>query len=720
MTKESSPTNALTEDQLQSILQSELPSPSAEAKTQAVKAAMAAFEQQNEQTSKNNLEQGQGNERGLRLTSVLSIFRSLEMALKRNQMILGGLGSACVLLLGVFLFHDVQDAAAPLVSEWDADLSEPVLSQQAQQQAEQRASQQKSEGEASGGKGQVHALADEADLSITAPAPESPMPRAKIKVAEHEEVVVKGIRAQASQARDLKRQASTVVDSIAASNIASLESKSRQMPMALAAEPEVGMPVPSADRDRFSKTEENSIKRVTQEPVSTFSIDVDTASYSYVRAQLNSGVLPQKDAVRVEELINYFDYQYPLPKDKAQPFRPSVVVSDSPWNPGKQLLHIGIKGYDLVADHKPDSNLVFLLDVSGSMNSADKLPLVKQSMGLLLDNLKPTDTVAIVVYAGAAGMVLEPTPAKDKSKILQALNRLQAGGSTAGAAGIALAYELAEQNYKKDAVNRVILATDGDFNVGVTQDERLQDFVERKRASGIYLSVLGFGRGNYQDAMMQTLAQNGNGVAAYIDTLSEAQKVLVHQANSNLFPIAEDVKIQLEFNPATVAEYRLVGYETRALKTEDFNNDKVDAGEIGAGHSVTAIYEITPVGGNTMVDESRYQGLKSEQNAVSTELGFLKIRYKLPGEKQSKLITRAIESPNKKELNADAAALQQEVDFASAVAGFAQLLKGGRYLSDYSYQQVVEAAQANKGSDEFGYRTEFIQLVRKAKLAKAL
>ncbi len=361
-------------------------------------------------------------------------------------------------------------------------------------------------------------------------------------------------------------------------------------------------------------------------------------------------------------MINYFSYDYPLPGSDDQPFSTSLTVIDSPWKAGNKLIHIGIQGYELTGP-QPRSNLVFLLDVSGSMNSADKLPLVKQSMGLLLSQLQPEDTVSIVVYAGAAGTVLEPTAVKDKQKILAAMNQLSAGGSTAGAEGIQLAYQLAESQFVEDGVNRIILATDGDFNVGINNREELKGFVERKRESGIYLSVLGFGQGNYHDDIMQALAQNGNGVAAYIDTLSEAQKVLVHEATSTLFPIAKDVKIQLEFNPATVAEYRLIGYETRALAEQDFNNDAVDAGDIGAGHSVTAIYEITPVGSDSGVySPSRYQAAdKSEANGE--EYGFLKLRYKLPSQDKSQLISQPI-ARNAKSTQA----LTREAQFATSVA----------------------------------------------------
>ena len=471
-------------------------------------------------------------------------------------------------------------------------------------------------------------------------------------------------------------------------------------------------------RDRFEAFEQNPVKLVSEEPVSTFSADVDTASYSFVRRMLNAGVLPQVDAVRAEEMLNYFDYDYTLPDSRQRPFQPTVSISDSPWADGRKLMHIGIKGYELSPGQAPRSNLVFLLDVSGSMNSPDKLPLVKQSMELLLSTLDPDDTVAVAVYAGAAGTVLEPTPVREKQKILDALRQLAAGGSTAGAQGIRLAYELAEANFDDKAVNRVILATDGDFNVGITDQRELQGFVERKRKEGIYLSVLGFGRGNYQDAMMQTLAQNGNGVAAYIDTLGEAQKVLVDEATSALFPIASDVKFQVEFNPSAVAEYRLIGYETRHLNREDFNNDAVDAGDIGAGHTVTAIYEFTPLGsGARQIDEKRY-AVESVAAAGGDEYAFLKIRYKLPGATTSSLITRPVTGQDT--LDQKGAVTSREAGFATAVAGFAQVLKGGKYTADYSYDDVISLALENRGQDAYGYRTEFIQLVRKAKTASAL
>jgi Ca-activated chloride channel family protein len=495
---------------------------------------------------------------------------------------------------------------------------------------------------------------------------------------------------------------------------------------AIIAEP--SMSAPDEGRDKFEQFEVSSFKQVAEAPVSTFSADVDTASYSFVRRQLNSGRLPQKDSVRVEEMINYFDYSWPAATSAKAPFKPTVVVSDSPWGKGRKLVHIGIKGYEISRDQSPDANLVLLLDVSGSMSSPDKLPLAVQSMELLLSSLKPTDTVGIVVYAGAAGTVLEPTPVANKQKIISALRELSPGGSTAGAEGIERAYQLAEAHFRKGGVNRILLATDGDFNVGIDSTNELKGFVGRKREKGIYLSVLGFGQGNYRDELAQALAQNGNGVAAYIDTLGEAQKVLVQEAGASLFTIAKDVKLQVEFNPATVAEYRLVGYETRALKREDFNNDAVDAGDVGSGHTVTAIYEITPVGSTARsVDPSRY-AKESKEAADSKETsrivaigkaqeyGFLKIRYKLPDSNTSDLIEQPILVASRDV----PASVQRDVQFSTAVAGFGQLLRGGKFTGTLNYDEIVNQAQASKGDDPFGYRTEFVQLVRKAKVAREM
>jgi len=469
--------------------------------------------------------------------------------------------------------------------------------------------------------------------------------------------------------------------------------------------------------ERYPGARPNAVKLTSQEPVSTFSLDVDTASYANVRRFLIQGTLPPVDAVRVEEMVNYFDYAYMLPRDRDVPFQPSVVVYPSPWNPDTQILHVGIKGYDIPRSERPKANLVFLIDTSGSMASADKLPLVKRSFQLLVEQLKADDHVSIIVYAGSAGMVLPPTPGWDKDTILASLDRLQSGGSTAGGEGIRQAYELAKSNFDRRGVNRVILATDGDFNVGITDPNALEAFVARERSSGVFLSVLGYGGGNYNDLMMQKLSQAGNGTATYIDTANEARKVLVDEMNSTLFTIAKDVKVQIEFNPERIAEYRLIGYETRMLNQTDFNNDKVDAGDVGSGHTVTALYEITPVGSRAqMTDPLRYGGRRDVRPAQS-ELAFVKIRYKLPNEDESKLITRPVEN---RDVVSDFNRLPIDYRFAAAVAGSAQLLRHDPYIKSFDYGRAIEIAQGARGDDEFGYRNEFVQLLRAAQSAASL
>jgi Ca-activated chloride channel family protein len=484
-------------------------------------------------------------------------------------------------------------------------------------------------------------------------------------------------------------------------------------------------------RDKFDAIKDNPIMEVAAAPVSTFSIDVDSSSYAFTRRALNEGHLPQKDAVRVEEMINYFDYSYALPESRETPFKPSITMLPTPWNAKTMLLHVGIKGFDVPKDHRPEANLVFLIDVSGSMDEPTKLPLAKNALKMLVDTLQPTDHVAIVTYAGNAGTVLEPTAVSDKGKILQAIDNLGAGGSTAGAEGIRQAYNLAESHFVKGGVNRVMLATDGDFNVGITDQKELQSYIERERASGIFLSVLGFGTGNYNDAMMQTLAQNGNGVAAYIDNLNEARRVLVDQANSTLFPIAKDVKIQVEFNPEMVSEYRLIGYENRMLQREDFNNDKVDAGDIGSGHAVTALYEITPKNGMKMVDDLRYGKVaelddkKIADKKSSGEYAFVKIRYKLPDGDTSKLITRPVTNNDlagtcPPDTKCEAVQPNDDVRFTAAVAAFGQLLRGGKHTGSFGYDDVINLANGAKGKDDFGLRGEFVNLVRLAKNVPAM
>jgi Ca-activated chloride channel family protein len=482
-------------------------------------------------------------------------------------------------------------------------------------------------------------------------------------------------------------------------------------------------PMPGdVDRERYEDVEINPVKLVSEEPVSTFSIDVDTASYGVVRSYLNEGTLPPKDAVRIEELINYFDYTYPMPDGPENPFSMNVNIAPSPWAEGRELMQIGIQGYDIEPDERPPLNLTLLVDVSGSMGADNKLPLAKKALAMLVDQMTNQDTISIAVYAGAAGQVLEPTTATEanKGKILAAFENLSAGGSTAGGEGLRLAYSLAEQNFNEDGVNRVMLLTDGDFNVGINDPERLEDFVSRKRETGIYLSVMGFGRGNYNDALMQKIAQTGNGTAAYVDTLNEARKLLSDDLTGNLFPIADDVKIQVEFNPAVVAEYRLIGYETRMLNREDFNNDAVDAGDIGAGTSVTAIYEITRTDSDArLIDDSRYNPSPdpASEAARMNEYAYLKLRQKAPGAEESELVTRPITVADRHDSIADS---PQWAQFATAVAGYGQLLRGDPYTADdWGFDQVIELAQASKGPDEFGYRAEFINLARLANTAAA-
>lgn len=461
---------------------------------------------------------------------------------------------------------------------------------------------------------------------------------------------------------------------------------------------------PIGNTESFANEEANPLKITAEEPVSTFSIDVDTAAYAIVRSSLSRGQLPPAEAVRIEELINYFPYDHPAPDAGEAPFRPTVSTFQTPWNADTQLVHIALQGRMPEIAARPPLNLVFLIDTSGSMDDPTKLPLLKQSFRLMLDQLRPQDQVAIVEYAGSAGQVLAPTSASERTTILQAIGSLGAGGSTNGQGGLEQAYSVAETMRESGEVNRVILATDGDFNVGVSDPDALKDFIADKRETGTYLSVLGFGRGNLDDATMQALAQNGNGTAAYIDTLSEAQKVLVDQLSGALFPIAGDVKVQVEFNPAQVAEYRLIGYETRALNREDFNNDAVDAGELGAGHAVTAIYEVTPVGSPAQLSDP----LRYAPNTVaetSDELGFLKLRYKEPGAAVSQLIETPI---------IGSSIPGTDASFAAAIAGFGQLLRNTQYLGEWGYDDAIALANANRGEDPFGYRTEAVQLMRLA------
>jgi Ca-activated chloride channel homolog len=469
---------------------------------------------------------------------------------------------------------------------------------------------------------------------------------------------------------------------------------------------------PPSNTENYDHQDDNPIHLASEQPVSTFSIDVDTGAYANMRRFLNAGQLPPEDAVRVEELINYFDYRYAPPADRTTPFRVATELAPTPWNRNSLLLKVGIKGFEISAKERPAANLVFLIDVSGSMSTPDKLPLLKSAFRLLTDQLTARDRVSMVVYAGSSGVVLEPTPGDQKHKIHEAIDRLEAGGSTNGAQGIRLAYQLAHDAQIVKGINRVVLATDGDFNVGVTNFESLVDMAERQRGSGVALTTLGFGSGNYNDKLLEQLADAGNGNYAYVDNLNEARKVLVSELSSTLFTIAKDVKIQVEFNPAEVLEYRLIGYENRKLAREDFNNDKVDAGEIGAGHRVTALYEIVLAGGKGRVDPLRY-GARNAVLAKSGELANVRVRYKQPDSDVSSLLEYPIQS-------ASAVPFEKastDFRFATSVAAFGQLLRGGKYLDKFGYDDVAQLAKGALSEDAEGYRREFVSLV---KLAESL
>jgi Ca-activated chloride channel family protein len=465
--------------------------------------------------------------------------------------------------------------------------------------------------------------------------------------------------------------------------------------------------------EEYDRIYDNEYTAAARTPLSTFSIDVDAASYSNTRRFIRSGQIPPKDAVRVEEMINYFTYDYPQPK-KNQPFSITTDLAACPWNNAHKIVQIGIQGKKIPMDDLPPSNLVFLIDVSGSMNEPNKLPLLKKAFSLLVDQLRDRDHVAIVVYAGAAGLVLPPTSGKDKAAIFDAIDRLQAGGSTAGGAGIKLAYETAKSNFLKDGNNRVILATDGDFNVGVSSDAELVRLIEEKRETGVFLTVLSFGSGNLKDSKMEQLADKGNGHYAYIDGIDEAKKVFVNELGATLFTIAKDVKIQVEFNPAKVKAYRLVGYENRMLKAEDFNNDKKDAGELGAGHSVTALYEVVPVGVDVQlasVDPLKYQPVQvNRANGTTNELMTVKLRYKEPKDSVSKLIVGVIPDANNKVESAS-----ENLRFASAVAGWGMLLRDSKFKGNITFDALLALANGAIGTDAHGYRADFIKLVQESR-----
>jgi Ca-activated chloride channel family protein len=465
--------------------------------------------------------------------------------------------------------------------------------------------------------------------------------------------------------------------------------------------------VPEHNTEEYDAIHESGFRDALRIPLSTFSIDVDAASYSNIRRFINNGQRPPVDAVRIEEMVNYFDYDYAQPAGDV-PFSVNTEVSTAPWNTKHHLVHIGLQGKVIPTTNLPPSNLVFLIDVSGSMSDPNKLPLLKASFKLLVEQLRQQDKVAIVVYAGAAGVVLEPTSGADKRRIIGALDQLQSGGSTAGGQGIRLAYAIAKENFVRGGNNRVILATDGDFNVGESSNASMERLIEEKRQDGVFLTVLGYGMGNYKDSKMEILADKGNGNYAYIDNLLEAQKVLVNEFGGTLFTIAKDVKIQVEFNPAKVQAYRLIGYENRQLKDEDFNNDRKDAGEIGSGHAVTALYEVIPAGVESQffkIDELKYQKTVIDKAASANELLTVKIRYKEPDGEVSKLISKSL--PDKLANNTS-----ENFRWSAAVAGVGMLLRNSEYINGYTFDDAIMLAESSRGKDERGYRIEFINMMK--------
>ncbi|TAV85107.1 VWA domain-containing protein [Rhizobium ruizarguesonis] len=685
------------------------PAATPEARARALAAAMQAFD-----TAENNAAAAQGNAKGWRQSSIIHWIWSPVM----NKKFLAGSALATLLVIPAagYLAIELTRNGLPIVDQ--TEIAGNLTKSEASKQPAATAGQ-----------------------PVTV-APQ--IPTGNDSLAEQSVAVAQAL--QDKEAPDLAKSDSSQTSEFDANaaltnkpegSAAALGAAKRSVPAAPGVAPQQQLaepmaaiapsPAPPAEgrvqmqldpnRERFANAAANPIKSVATDPVSTFSADVDSASYAFVRRSLTGGAMPDPLSVRVEEMINYFPYDWPGPDNADQPFKATVTVMPTPWNHDTELMHVAIKGYDIAPATTPHANLVFLIDVSGSMDEPDKLPLLKSAFRLLVNRLKPDDTVSIVTYAGNAGTVLTPTRVAEKSKILSAIDRLEPGGSTGGAEGIEAAYDLAKQGFVKDGVNRVMLATDGDFNVGPSSDEDLKRIIEERRKDGIFLTVLGFGRGNLNDSLMQTLAQNGNGSAAYIDTLAEAQKTLVEEAGSTLFPIASDVKFQVEFNPERIAEYRLIGYETRALNREDFNNDRVDAGDIGSGHSVTAIYEVTPKGSPAVMNDDLRYGAADKAPAATAdsahhgELAFVKMRYKKPGEDKSALITTPVDDNN---AVATLDVAPQDVRFSVAVAAFGQKLSHVAAVDTYSYQAIADLAAASRGADAFGYRSDFLGLVRLA------
>ncbi|ASS59715.1 vWA domain-containing protein [Rhizobium leguminosarum] len=700
--------------ELEKLSHSTPPAATPEARARALAAAMQAFD-----TAGNNALAPQGNAKGWRQSSIINWIWSPAM----NKKFLAGSALATLLVIPAagYLAIELTRNGLPIVDQTEiaGDLSQGGASKQPVATADQSvkaAPQLPPQAPAENGSLAEQSVADAQALQDKE-TPALAKPGARISEFDANDIATLTNKSEGSAtALGAAKRSAPAAPGIAPQQQLAEPMAAIAPSPAPPAEGRVQMQL-NPNRERFANAAANPIKSVSTDPVSTFSADVDSASYAFVRRSLTGGAMPDPQSVRVEEMINYFPYDWPGPENAAQPFKATATVMPTPWNHDTELMHVAIKGYDIAPATTPHANLVFLIDVSGSMDEPDKLPLLKSAFRLLVNRLKADDTVSIVTYAGNAGTVLSPTRVAEKSKILSAIDKLEPGGSTGGAEGIEAAYDLAKQAFVKDGVNRVMLATDGDFNVGPSSDEDLKRIIEERRRDGIFLTVLGFGRGNLNDSLMQTLAQNGNGSAAYIDTLAEAQKTLVEEAGSTLFPIASDVKFQVEFNPERIAEYRLIGYETRALKREDFNNDRVDAGDIGSGHSVTAIYEITPKGSPAVMnDDLRYGAAnnapaENADTARQGELAFVKMRYKRPGEDKSALVTTPVNDSN---AVAAVDAAPQDVRFSVAVAAFGQKLSRIAAVDSYSYQAIADLAAASRGADTFGYRSDFLSLVRLA------
>jgi Ca-activated chloride channel homolog len=668
-------------DRLRASLRDAAPTPSASRREAAISAAMKDFSQIHQETPSSARHEdqkagkiSQAMQRGV-----------IEMTRKMKMMLAGGTALATSLAAVVVAVNIDTRENEFLHEAGQLSVSEPA----AKREQEQTRMAPKPEADVAAVTAD-HATGAPAPVAEVAPPPPLDVARESFAPSPLVDSTAQP-RAERSRTAMDKAAGSMAVTSLVA-------------PMPTAPADIVVMQQPS--NDRFDGKEINPVKRVAEEPVSTFSVDVDTASWSFARRMIQNWVAPQPDMVRIEEMVNYFDYDYAAPdRDSEHPFLTHVSTFEAPWNADKSLVRIGIQGEEPLVEDRPPLDLVFLIDTSGSMRSPDKLGLLKTSFAMMVEQLGPEDRVGIVTYAGSAGTVLEMTSASEPGEIISSLAKLEAGGSTAGAAGLRAAYDLLGETSEEGRIGRVILATDGDFNVGMSSQDEMKAFIEDRRDEGAYLSVLGFGQGNYNDALMQTLAQNGNGQAAYIDTLTEARKVLVDQLSGALYPIANDVKIQVEFNPAMVQEYRLIGYETRALAREDFNNDKVDAGEIGAGHQVTALYEITMVGSDgASIPPLRYgETADQPETAFGDELGFVNLRYKEPGESKSKLIGTPI----------PATEVAPDVDarFAAAIAGFGQLMKDAKYLGDWGYEDAAALAQGAFGEDPFRFRAEAVNLI---------